>query len=253
MEQQRIAWHKSPIDREELRALTKRSDVAGLKQAGGVLLIYILNTALALYFFKQQLWIPMVVVCYLHSSFLGFVGMGAAVHELSHTTPFKTKWMNEFFYYLFSFLAWNNPIHFRYSHQKHHHLTVHRGRDKEVIIEPIALSPKVFLSWLTFDWPKFKMIMKPNIAHFFGKGDVDFFFWDPLFEEGDPRRRQMIAWARFMVLGHAALLAVFIYFKLWVLIYTVTFGCFFASFLASGCGALQHSGLRPDVPDWRLS
>ena len=46
MEQKRIAWHKSPIEREMLRTLTRRSDAAGLRQAGGFLLIYVLNTAL---------------------------------------------------------------------------------------------------------------------------------------------------------------------------------------------------------------
>jgi fatty acid desaturase len=253
MSEERIKWHKSPIEKETLIELTQHSDAAGIKQAGGFLLIYIINTALALYLFKQQLWIPMVAVCYLHSCFLGFMGMGAAVHELSHGTPFKTRGLNEFFYNLFSFLTWNNPVHFRYSHQKHHHLTVYRGRDKEVILAPIALSPLVFLRWLTFDYKWFWKIMKPNVAHFFGHGEVDFFFWDPLFEKGDQKRGQMIRWARFMMLAHLALLAVFIYFKLWVLIYTVTVASFFATFLTQSCGSLQHSGLRPDVPDWRLS
>lgn len=253
MTETRIKWHKSPIEKETLKELTQRSDAAGLKQAGGFLLIYITTTALVLYFFKQQLWLPMVATCYLHSCFLGFMGMGAAVHELSHSTPFKTRWLNELFYHLFSFLTWNNPIHFRYSHQKHHHLTVYRGLDKEVILEPIALSPAVFLQWLTFDYTYFWKIMKPNFAHVLGRGDVDFFFWNPLFEKGDQKRQQMINWARWTMAGHLTLVAVFIYFKWWVLIYTVTCGYFFATFLFRGCGSLQHLGLRPNVPDWRLS
>jgi fatty acid desaturase len=95
--------------------------------------------------------------------------------------------------------------------------------------------------------------MKPNIAHFFGNGDVDYFFWDPLFPKGDPKRQAMINWARFTVIGHLILLGVFIYFKLWVLIYTVTFGYFFATFLVHGCEIQQHLGLYSNVPDWRLS
>ena len=55
------------------------------------------------------------------------------------------------------------------------------------------------------------------------------------------------------MLGHLALIAVFIVFKLWVLIRVVSFGCFFAGFLSRGCTIQQHFGLCPNVPDWRVS
>jgi fatty acid desaturase len=45
---------------------------------------------------------------------------------------------------------------------------------------------------------------------------------------------------------------VFIYFQLWVLIFVVTFGYFFATCLGRGCEIQQHLGLRPSVPDWRV-
>ena len=67
------------------------------------------------------------------------VGMSAAVHELNHGTVFKTKRINEFFYKLFCFLTWNNPVHFRASHALHHQYTVYREVDKEVIQEPVKL------------------------------------------------------------------------------------------------------------------
>jgi fatty acid desaturase len=172
---------------------------------------------------------------------------------LSHGTPFKTKRLNEFFYKLFCFLTWNSHIHFRVSHMKHHQYTVHKGLDKEVILEPIALSGWDFLGWFTFNYKKFKMIMFTNLAHAFGRGDADFFFWDPpLFPAGNRHRAELCNWARFMFVGHLALVTLFICFRAWVLIYAVTFGCFFANFLAHGCGAQQHLGLRPGVPDWRV-
>jgi fatty acid desaturase len=250
---EKIKWYHSPIDRNTMRELTKRRNLPGLVQSIGMLLVYASTISLSLYFFHMRMWALMIIACYVHSMFHGFIGMEASVHELSHGTAFKTKWLNEFFYRFFSFLSWNNPIHFRYSHTGHHLLTVHRGLDKEVVLEPHPLNFKTYLQWFTFDWKKFKMIMIPNIAHFFGRGDVDVFFWDPLFEKDDPRRKQMIRWARFMVVGHIVLLIIFIYFRLWVLIYLVTFGYWFADFLARGCGMQQHIGLSPNVPDWRLS
>ncbi len=253
MTEPKINWYRTPIDRDLLKQLTRRSDLRGLIQAGSFLLIFLGTTYLACFFFLRRLWIPMIAASYLHCAFHSFVGMQAAAHELSHGTPFKTKWLNEFFYRLFCFLTWNNPLHFRTSHMLHHQYTVHRGLDKEVVIAPISFTFLDYLSWFLFDFEKFKMIMVPNIAHFFGKADVDFFFWDPLFPPGDRRRPQMCNWARFMVLGHLALLAVFIYYQLWILIVLVTFGSFFATFLSRGCEIQQRLGLRPNVADWRVS
>jgi fatty acid desaturase len=251
--EQKINWYRTPIDRDLLKQLTSRNGVRGFLQAGSFLLIYAATVYLSYYFFAQRLWVPMVAACYVHCMFHGFVGMEAAAHELSHGTPFKSKWVNEFFYHLFCFLTWNNSLHFRVSHMKHHQFTVHGGLDKEVVLKPIPFTRLEYVSWFFFDFGKFKMIMFPNIAHFFGKADADFFSWDPLFPPGDKRRKQMCIRARLTVIGHLILLGVFIYFQLWVLIVVVTFGYFIATFLSRGTGIQQHLGLRPNVPDWRVS
>ncbi len=250
---EKINWYRTPIDRGLLKQLTVRSGWRGLVQASSILLIYIVTVYFSYYFFAQRLWLSMVAACYIHCMFHSFVGMEAAVHELSHGTPFKTKWVNEIFYHLFCFLTWNNGLHFRVSHMKHHQLTVHRGLDKEVVLEPINFTWLDYVSWFTFDFKKFKMYMFPFIAHFFGKADVDFFFWDPLFPPGDKRRKQMCNYARFVVIGHLILLGVFIYFQLWTLIIVVPFGYFIATFPSRFCGFQQHLGMCPNVPDWRLS
>jgi fatty acid desaturase len=249
---QKINWYRTPLDKDLLKKLTKRSDLRGLLQAGSFLFMYAGFIALAVYLFLRQLWLPMAVVCYFHAIFVDYMGMEAAVHEMSHGTPFKTKWLNEVFYRIFSFLTWNNYLHFRISHMKHHQYTAYRGIDKEVIIEKAPYTFLDYVSWFTFDVKKFKMIMFTNIAHFFGNGNADFFFWDPLLPEGDEQRRKMIRWARIMVIGHIVLLAAFIYFQLWILIFLVTFSYFFATFLSHGTVIIQHHGLCPNRPDWRV-
>ena len=250
--ERKIDWYRTPIDKDLLRRLTARSDAQGLLQAGSFVLIFAATISLVLFFYLRRLWIPMAAACYLHCLFFSFLGMQTAVHELSHFTPFKSKWLNEIFHHLFCFLSWNNPVHFRASHMLHHQYTLHRGLDKEVMPEKLAFTGLDAVSWFLFDFGWFKMIMFPTIAHFLGKADADFFFWDPLFPAGDKRRRQMCTWARVLVLGHLGLIAVFIVFRLWVLI-PLSFGCFFAGFLSRGCTIQQHFGLCPNVPDWRVS
>lgn len=255
MSDNRINWYRTPLDAEVLREFTRRSDLRGLLHAGGFLLVFAATAGTAVYFFLTRQWAAMVVACYVHSMFHGFVGMAAAVHELSHGTAFRTKALNEFFYRLFSFLTWNNPVHFRASHALHHQFTVHRGVDKEVIQGPVMakLNAKNLLFWFTLDVPQFLRFVGLNLQHAAGDGDADYFFWDPLFPPDDPRRKEMIRWARIVVLGHAALLALFIATRMWVLIYLITFGSFFATWLAKFCGSLQHTGLSESVPDWRAT
>jgi fatty acid desaturase len=251
--EKKIDWYRTPLDKELLRRLTVRSDARGLLQAGSFLLIFAATVWLCLFFFLRRLWLPMAAACYLHCLFYSFIGMQSAVHELSHFTPFKSKWLNEIFYHLFCFLTWNNPVHFRASHMLHHQYTMHRGLDKEVIAEKLTFSRLDAISWFVFDFRWFKQLLLPTIAHFFGRADVDFFFWDPLFPVGDERRGRMCAWARIILLGHLALIALFIALKLWVLIGVVSFGYFFATALGRRATLQQHTGLCPNVPDWRVS
>lgn len=252
MTEKRIDWYRTTLDKEVLKGLTKRRDLPGLLQVGAFLIIYGGLIYAGVVLFLRQMWLPMALVAYFHAVFISYMGMEAAVHEMSHGTPFKTKWLNEIFYFLFSFLTWNNPYHFRVSHMKHHQLTAHRGRDYEVIIGKDPYTFWDYLSWFTFDWGKFKMIMLTDLAHVFGRGDADFFFWDSLFPEDSDERKKMIRWARIMLLGHIILLGIFIYFQLWILIFMVTFSYFFATFLAHGTEILQHHGLCPDNEDWRV-
>ena len=220
---------------------------------GSFLVIYAALTALTVYSFSMRWWVLMVVACYAHALFLNMMSMAAAVHELSHGTPFRTKAVNEFFLYLFCFLTWNNPVHFRASHILNHHpYTVHRGLDREVIQGPVKekLNWVNILSWLTFDWSWFALFMRVNVLHALGNADADFFFWNPLFPKDDPRRKAMCAWARVMVIGYLAILAVSIIFHLWIVIFLV-FSYYFARILANLTGAIQHTGLGSDIPDWR--
>jgi fatty acid desaturase len=255
MASETINWYRTPIPRETLRELTQKSNLKGWLQAGSFLLIWLVLTAAAFWFFRARLWVPMVILCYAQSLFMNMMSMSAAVHELSHGTPFKSKPVNEFFMYLFCFLTWNNPVHFRISHiANHHQYTVYVGLDKEVIQVPVKdkLNWVNIVSWCIFDFKWFATFIRTNVLHALGNTDVDFFSWDPLLPRDDPRRKQIAAWARFMVIAYIVLLAVFIYFHLWVLIYLVIFSSFSVRILANLTGAIQHTGLGQNIPDWRM-
>ncbi len=248
-----ITWYRTPIDRDTLRQLAQRSDWKGLLHAGAFLLIYAGSVAVNTWFFLQGLWVPLIIGCYLHSMFASFMGIEAAVHELSHGTVFKTKWLNSFFYRLFAFLTWNSYVHFKESHTRHHQLTYFRTMDREQQSDPIAVRWHDVVSWFTFDYKKFRKHIWTNINHALGNTDIDFFFWCPLLPTEHVKTQKLVQWARLMIIGHVALLALFVWLELWVCIYLVTFAPFFATFLSHATGIMQHAGLQGDVADWRLN
>jgi len=250
---ERIAWYRTPVDGENLKVLTKRSTVRGLLQAGSFFLLYFFLTEAGLIFFLNRQWVLMVIACYIHSVFTSFLGTGAAMHELSHGTPFRSKRINEVFNTMFGFLTWTNQFHFRISHMRHHQYTMHRGLDKEVIIEPDPYGFWDYFSWFTFDVKLFLRTISVHFAHFIGNADADFYHWDPLLPPGHKDRKKIILWARVLITGHAALIVIFILSKLWVLIYLISFSYFFATFLNRATGIIQHHGLPPNIPDWRIS
>ncbi|HET6485688.1 MAG TPA: fatty acid desaturase [Spirochaetia bacterium] len=249
-----IDWYRVPLSREQLRSYTEKSSLRGWIQACSVLLLFAATSTSAFLLFRARLWLPMVIVCYFHSFFLHTIGIGGGIHELSHGTVFRGKRTNEFFFHLYCFLAWNNPVHFRASHLLHHQYTLYAGQDKEVVQVPVAQKLGL-LSWVsafTFDYRSFAHMVRVNVLHAVGNANPDFYFWDPLFPEGDPRRKALCRWALFMVLAYVALTVVLAALGLWVLIYVLVLGSFFGTALARVVTVLQHSGLASSVPDWRL-
>jgi fatty acid desaturase len=112
MAPERIDFYRTPVDRPLLKELTARRNLPGLLQSLAMLGLYAGGIWGVMALWSAELWIPFVLACYAFSVFQGFLGMEAAVHELSHQTPFKTRWLNEAFYGIFAFLTWNNPVHF---------------------------------------------------------------------------------------------------------------------------------------------
>ena len=255
MTDRRIDWYRTRLEPEVLRELTRKSNARGLLRILGFLLIYCCTAAIAVWLYLHRLWVPMVIACYVHSMFATFLSSAAAVHELSHGTVLTNRKVSEAFYRIFCFLSWSNPIHFRVSHGYHHQFTVHRGIDLEVMQGPVGqkLNAKNLVFWFTFNVPVFLRWMQVTFLHAIGIDEMDYFFWSPLLERDDPRRKPMIRFARLLLVGHLLLAGVFALTHLWVLIYLVTFSVFFANFLAAFCAAMQHTGLPENTPDWRVT
>jgi fatty acid desaturase len=246
----RIDFYRTKIDKETLRELTKRSDLAGFLQVGTHLLLVAGTGTMA--FHAWYHWpLPLTLLAFfLHGTVFSFLGLGVAGHELSHGTVFKTRFWNEFFMHLTGFLTCNNFHYFRASHGKHHQLTVHTGRDLEVVL-PQTIRKRDWLYGVVFSFPAIRHRYATLIRHSAGRLNGE---WEHrIFPDSDKRKRQqMFNWARIMLLGHLLMAGLFIWFQLWPLLLIVTFP-FYGGVLGLLCGATQHIGLPPSVPDFRVT
>ena len=128
----RVRWYRSPIDPRVLRSLMQRSDLKGWFQAAGPLLLVAASGVLTWHLFVQQVWIGFAAALFLHGT-MGSI-YGAANHELTHGTVFRTKALNQVFKRCYALLTWFNFYDYAMSHTYHHRYTLHPNGDREEVL-----------------------------------------------------------------------------------------------------------------------
>lgn len=130
-------WYVCPIDRKALKLFMQRSDAKGLSNFGLWLALLSASGLIAYYSWGTWWAVPAFLVYgTLYSS------SEARAHELGHGTPFRTRWINEAFYHLCSFMALREAYYGRWRHSIHHSYTIHTDIDPEIQVKsPADLIP----------------------------------------------------------------------------------------------------------------
>jgi len=125
-------WFSAVVDRKRLKALMRRSDLAGWRHFG-LWLALLVGSLVGIVATWWSWWsVP----------FLGVYGVMYAMsdhhaHELSHGTPFKTRRVNEILYHLNSFMTLHEAYYWRWSHTRHHTDTLSVGRGPEIALQSL--------------------------------------------------------------------------------------------------------------------
>jgi len=244
-----IAWYRTRLDPAALKELTRRSDAKGLAQGLAHLAVVAATAFLTWWSVGRLAWPLVIAAFFVHGTVLSFLGGAGAMHELSHGTPFRTRWLNEVFLAIASFLTWSNPALFRASHARHHLYTVHHGLDLEVVL-PGRFRLRDFLWQLAFNPVGVYHQLRGHVRLSLGILEGD---WENriLGGENAQLKKGVVAWARVQVIGHVALGVLLGVLGQWILI-PIVLTPFYSGWLAILCAIPQHLGMKSDVPDWRL-
>ena len=240
-------WFRAEIDKNVFKELTKTSDLPGWKHI--IIFAITLSTLGYLCGLSWGSWyfIPIYLV---YCTFWG--GADAIWHECGHRTAFKSRKLNEFFYYIASFMNNFEPIRWRWSHKQHHNYTAsidpHDFEVEESIFSRPTLASFIlrFIPGIGF----FKLnnsLYKEILQHAFG-------IETKVIKECIPKDQKSLCFlvSRIFVFLWITIIIISIYINSLLPIFLFLIPKFFTS-LNAVWGLTQHMGLKEDTKDHRES
>lgn len=228
------------ITRKELKPFTRRTDRHALTWFGVHMSALIASGAL-LYLSLGTWWV--VPAMLLHAFVM--VNIYTPVHECSHGTPFRTRWLNESVYRFLSLIYIWTPIYYRYRHAMHHTYTQVRGHERGpdiIMSEPPKLSGYFYYAMTIPYWQRqfiwlsrHALGLKEPGDHYFIPDDE----WPRIFNEA------RCTWA-----VYAAIAATAIYFGSWAPVIYWLLPRFIGEPFRRWNNLTEHCGL-PEGPDLR--
>jgi len=234
-------WYVPTIPRKRMKQLMRRNDLEGWKNFGPWLVLLIASG-----YFLHLTWGTWWALLALFFYGTIYSSSDARWHECGHGTPFRTRWINEAFYQLCSFMTLREAYLWRWSHARHHTHTIIKGRDPEIqVMRPSDLGKIVADFFFIFGgWGELMKIF----AHALGIMTADAKEFVP-----ESERPKMIRSSRIYVgiMGGAVVWAVAAG-SLLPLLFVVT-PRFYGGWHHQLCSLTQHAGLAEDVHDHRLN
>jgi fatty acid desaturase len=224
-----------------LKELMKRSDAEGWKNFAPWFALLLMSGAIAALSWGTWWAVPAFLVYgTLYSS------SDARWHELAHGTPFKTRWINDAFYHLCSFMTIREAYWWRWSHARHHTHTYFQERDPEIqVMRPTKVWPIVIdfvgLVGCTLE-------IRKIVRHALGRVDRATEAFLPATE-----KPKMIWSCRIYLLVVAATIVSALLMRSFLPLMFVWTPRFYGGWLHQLLGLTQHAGLAVNVKDHRLN
>jgi fatty acid desaturase len=239
-------WHRCIVDKAEFKKLCEKSDWEGFKHIFiyfgclffvGYLAYYTWGTWWSLLFF---LIYGNIYAC-----------SDSIWHETSHKTAFKSKFWNNFFYQIASYMDNFEPIRWRWSHFKHHsHTAFDDPHDFEIAIRKPTDLFLFFSYFIPFAQMLifYKSLQFETIKHALG-------ITTPVMEQCIPEKERFRCRnsARIHVGIWVTTIIVSIIYQTWLPVLFIVLPGIYGKALIASFGLMQHTGLQENVKDHRYS
>jgi fatty acid desaturase len=234
-------WFSATVDRKAFKQLIKRTDARAARDVALWLGLLIASGVVAFLTWGTWWAVPAFAV---YGTLYSVADHRH--HELSHGTPFKTRWLNDVVFQLCAFMTLREGFYYRWSHSRHHTHTLIVGRDPE-----IAAPRPPDLIGITSDL----FFIKDGITQFsrlFRNASGD------LTEDGKhfvpEGERGKVVWAsRIYLLIILAVVAACIVTRSILPAMFIVLPRFYGGFLSQLFNLTQHAGMDEDVYDHRLN
>lgn len=234
-------WFSATVDRKAFKRLIKRSDDVAIRHFVVWLGLLIASGILA-YFSWGTWWAVPAFAVY----GILYTAADARHHELSHGTPFRTRWINEALFHLCAFMTLREGFYYRWSHTRHHTDTLFVGRDPEISTPrpPDLLAIASDLFFIRDGFSSFARLVRNSTGDLTEEGK----HFVPLSE------RRKIVWASRVYLAiFAAVIASCFLFGTILPAMFIVLPRFYGGFLGYIFGFTQHAAMREDIHDHRLN
>ncbi|WP_078840778.1 fatty acid desaturase [Streptomyces antioxidans] len=194
---------KPPLPRKELKALQRRRNAPALRYVVGHLLIAAVTATLIALSWGTWWMLPTM---FAHGITLVF--LFAPMHECTHGTAFRTRWMNSTFATFCGAVLMRPALYFRYRHAAHHSYTQDPERDPDQVAMPEGLAEYLGEVFGMEFWPKMIGTLYRGVTGRFNEREKTFL--------PESERSRIIWEARLMVGFYAALAAASVVFSFWI-------------------------------------
>ena len=238
-------WYKPTVDKKQLKELSRRKNLPALIHFS----IYFGSLFISGYlaYVTWGTWLSFVFF-FIYGTIYTF--SVSNWHETVHKTAFKTRWINEFFYHVTSFMADFEGFRWRWSHTFHHSNTLQTkdNYDHEIQISRPTDLIAFFLNFIPFSDLLFphRLIKFEVLKHSVG-------FFSPVIEISAPlKEKKKILWnSRFYVFIWLGIIFFSIYFETILPILYLLLPNYYGKPIWFLVNVTQHLGAALDKKDHR--
>ena len=241
-----IYWYKCSIDKRVLRKFSNRSNWQGMIHIFLYFIILIFSGYMA-YITWGSWWTIFWFLIYGNI----YTFSNPIWHECGHKLAFKSRWLNEFFYQITSFMYNYEPIRWRWSHHHHHTYTLHTEKfyDHEIqVTKPTDLFYVLMIHLPGGNIFTFLFSHIETIKHALG-------FTSVIMKDCVPKEEQSKVrfFARIHIFLWILIISSSLYFQTWFLILYLLLPFLYGTTLINMIHFVQHAGLANNVNDHRLT